>query len=1063
MQWLARVCIQRPVFATVLMLVLLVLGGVSYGRLGLDQFPNVDFPVVVVTTILPGSSAEEMESDVTDKVEGAVNTISGIDEIRSTSSEGVSIVIVMFDLDKPVDVAAQEVRDKVNQVMPDLPRGIDQPVITKIDPDASPVLFAALRSKQPIRETTELADKVVRRQIESIDGVGEVKIVGGRKRQINVLLDPIALRSHGVTVLEVQRALATQNLNVPGGSVETGPTDITLRVAGRVASVEEIGRIVVRQTGGSPVRIDDLGRVEDGAEKEESAAQYDDEPTVVLQIKKQSGKNTVAVVDTVLARLEEVRKSLPPGVSLDVVYDNSGVIRTSTHAVLEHLVLGAVFASIIVLLFLGSGRSTVIAALAIPISIIGTFAVMYAFGFTLNFLTLLALALAVGIVIDDAIVVIENIMSFIERHGYKPFPAAVLATKEIGLAVLATTLALIAVFVPVAFMDGIIGKFLMSFGLTMASAIAVSLLVSFTITPMLGARWLKAHVPGQERSLLQRIGDGFYGPIERAYMTALRFSMRRRWVVILACFVALASMGPVGKRLQGSFLPTNDKAQYQLSVRTPEGTSVAEALLAAERIAQDIKALPGVTHTLITVGDDDQKTQNLATIRVLLTDPKEREITQEELMNRTRAEIVSKLPSTLRVLVSEVPDFSAGGGSQAKIQYALSGPELDELERIAHTLTEELRNVEGAVDVDNSLLVGKPELRVSVDRDRAADLGVQVSDIASALQVFVGGLKVSTYSEGGEQYDIYARAEERFRADPEMLQLLSVPSSKLGSVPLTSVVRLAEATGPGKIERLNRARQVTITANSTPEVGDSAVGDALQAIAKRTELPAGYRLQPVGMSKESAKMASAFLLAFGMSFVFMYLVLAAQFESWLNPFIILLALPLTVPFGLISLLVFKQAISMFSMLGLLVLFGVVQKNAVLQIDHAMQLIRAGVPHREAIVEASKNRLRPILMTSFAFIAGMVPLVTSKGIGAGFNQAMSGIVVGGQALSLALTLLATPVMFSLFTELALWVGAKLPKSRTPEQTGEREIGDLTALESAHAARVAGTAEAAHAAE
>ncbi|AKU98051.1 RND multidrug efflux transporter [Labilithrix luteola] len=1045
MQWLARVCIQRPVFATVLMLLLVVLGGVAYGKLGLDQFPNVDLPIVVVTTTLPGSSAQEIESDVTDKIEGAVNTISGIDELRSTSSEGVSIVVITFAIEKPVDVAAQDVRDKVNQVMPDLPKGIDQPVISKVDPGASPILFAALRSKQPIRETTELADKVVRRQIESIDGVGEVKIVGGRKRQINVLLDPIALRSQDITALDVQRALATQNLNVPGGSVETGPKDITLRVAGRVGSVDEVGRIVVKQKDGRPVRVADLGRVEDGSEKQESAAQYDDEPTVVLQIKKQSGKNTVEVVDTVLARLDEVRKTLPPGVSLDIVYDNSGVIRTSTHAVLEHLVLGAALAAVIVLVFLGSGRSTLIAAMAIPISIIGTFAVMYAFGFTLNFLTLLALALAVGLVIDDAIVVIENIMSFIERRGYKPFPAAVLATKEIGLAVLSTTLALIAVFVPIAFMGGIIGKFLKSFGLTMASAIGVSLLVSFSITPMLGARWLKGHEHGAKPNIIQRLGDGLYGPIERVYMTALRFSMKHRWVVVIACFAALFSMGPVAKRLGGGFLPANDKAQYQMSLRAPEGTSVAETQLIAERVAQDIKRYPGVTHTLITIGDDEQKTQNLATIRVLLTDPHEREVTQEQLMNRTRTEIVGKLPKELRVTVAEVPDFSAGGGVQANVMYAVTGPNLDELSRIATTITDELRNTKGAVDVDNTLIVGKPEIRVSIDRDRASDLGVEVADVASALQLFVGGLKVSTYSEDGQQYDIRARADENFRTDPDTLQLLSVPSSKVGSVPLSAVVKLSNATGPSKIERLARGRQITISANSTPDVGDNAVGQSLVAIADKTNMPAGYRLLPLGISKESGKMAAAFGLAFGMSFVFMYLILAAQFESWLNPFIILLALPLTVPFGFISLLIFGQSINMFSMLGLLVLFGVVQKNAVLQIDHTMQLLREGKPRLEAILEANKDRLRPILMTSLAFVAGMVPLVVSKGIGAGFNQAMSGIVVGGQALSLVLTLLATPVMFSLFTDAAMWVQSKMPKGRSREETGEAELSNLDNLE------------------
>ncbi len=1037
MQWLSKLSIKRPVFATVLMLALVVIGAVSYRALGLDYFPNVDIPVVVVTTRVPGAAAEEVESDVTDKIEGALNTISGIDELRSTSSEGVSLVVAMFNLEKPVDVAAQEVRDKVNQVLPELPKGIDAPVVTKIDPDAAPILFIALRSKQPIAETTELADKVVRRQIETIDGVGQVTLVGGRKRQINVQLDPIALQAHGVTAVEVMRTLSLQNVNVPGGTIETGPKNLTLRVTGRVESVDEIARLVIRDHAGHPVRIGDVATVVDGQEDEESFAQFDDDPTVVLTIKKQSGKNTVAVVDAVLARLDEIRQMLPPGVSLDVVYDNSGVIRTSTHAVLEHLVLGAFLAVVIVLMFLGDPRSTVIAAFAIPISIIGTFAVMYAFGFTLNFLTLLALALAVGLVIDDAIVVIENIHHQIQK-GLKPFPAAVAGTREIGLAVLATTLALMSVFIPVSFMQGIIGRFLRSFGLTMAAAIGVSLIVSFTLTPMLASRWLKRHDPNAPPGLLTRFVDAFYTPIERGYVALLRFAMKHRWVVVLACVGALLSLVPVGKRLTGSFIPTNDKAQFQVSMRAPEGTSVAETRYIAERLAQDLKALSGVTHTLITIGDDDQKTQNLATIRVLLSDPKERKASQVEIMDRARSEIVSKLSSDLRVSVSEVPDFGGNSGTNARIVYGISGPDLGELGRIATAVTEELRKVPGAVDVDNSLIVGKPEVRVSVDRDRAADLGVQVADIANTLQLFVGGLKLSTYAENGQQYDIRGRAESRFRADPSTLALLTVPSSKYGSIPLSSVVSMTEATGPSKVERLARGRQITVFANSAPGVGDSKIEAELKAIVERMKLPPGYRIVPLGQTKEAGKMGAAFALAFAMSFVFMYLVLAAQFESWLNPFIILLALPLTVPFGLVSLLIFRQSVNMFSLLGLLVLFGVVQKNAVLQIDHTNELRRAGKGRLEAILEANKDRLRPILMTTLAFVAGMLPLVFAKGIGAGFNQAMAGIIVGGQTLSLLLTLLATPVMYSLFDDLATWVKRLLPRGRTPAETGEHEI-------------------------
>ncbi len=1040
MQWLARISVKHPVFATVLMLVILVLGSVAYKSLGLDFFPNTDIPVVVITTIQQGAAAQEIESDITDKIEGAVNTISGIDNLSSTSSEGISLVVVQFTLDKPIDVATQEVRDKLSQITRDLPKGIDTPVVTKIDPGASPVLFLALRSKLPIRDTTELADKLVRRKIETIDGVGQVSLIGGRKREISVILDPIRLRAQNMTALDVQRVLLTQNMNIPGGTVETGPTNITLRIAGRVTSLDELKHLVVREQSGHPIRLEDVGRVEDGQEREESFAQYDDDPTVVLTVKKQSGKNTVAVVDTVMAKLVDVRTALPDGVSLDVVYDNSSTIRTSTSAVIEHLILGAVFAVIVVLLFLASGRSTIIAALAIPISIIGTFAVMSALGFTLNFLTLLALALAVGLVIDDAIVVIENIVSYIEKKGMKPFPAAVAATKNIGLAVLATSLALVTVFVPVSFMGGIIGRFLRSFGLTMAAAIGVSLFVSFTLTPMLGARWLKVRDANAPPSLLSRITEAFYRPIERGYVAALRFAMNRRWLVILTCAVALLSTVPIAKRLTGGFMPPNDKAQFQISIRAPEGTSVAETRLVAERVASDIKRqLPHIAHTLITVGDDNERTANLAGLRVLLTDPKTRDISQEELMNRARNDVLSHLPKTLRASVTEVSDIE-GAGTSAEITYAITGSDPTTLERLANEVTEKLRKVPGAVDVDNSMIVGKPEAKVIIDRERAADLGVQVSDIAGTLQLFVGGLKASTFPDQNEQYDIRIRGKERFRADPAALSVLTVPSSKHGSVPLASVVTVTQSTGPSTIKRVARARQITISANAAPGVGSDFVTAQLQSIG-RSLLPAGYQLSAQGRAKEQAKLASQFITAISLSVLFMYLVLAAQFESWLDPLVILLVLPLTVPFGFLSLLILKESINLFSLLGLLVLIGVVQKNAVLQIDHTKQLRAEGKSRLEAIIEANRDRLRPILMTTLAFVAGMVPLIVSKGIGSGYSKAMSGIVVGGQTLSLLLTLLASPVIYSLVDDLATFIRRRLPRGQTKEETGEAELEEV----------------------
>jgi hydrophobe/amphiphile efflux-1 (HAE1) family protein len=1035
MQWLARISVKRSVFATVLMLVLLVLGAAAYKSLGLDMFPNVDIPIAVITTQQTGAAAEEIESDITDKIEGAVNTISGIDNLSSTSAEGISIVTVQFVLEKPVDVAIQEVRDKLAQIQPNLPKGIDPPVVSKIDPSATPVLFLALRSKQPIVNTSELADKLVRRQIETIDGVGEVSLIGGRKRQINVILDPVRLRAQDLNALDVQRVLSTQNLNIPGGTVETGPSNITLRVAGRVASLEELGKLVVREQAGHPVRLNDIARIEDGQEREESYAQFDDEQTVVLSVKKQAGKNTVAVVDTVFERLDTIRKRLPADTNLEIVYDNSSSIRTSTDAVVEHLILGAVFAVIIVLLFLASGRSTIIAALAIPISIIGTFAVMYLLGFTLNFLTLLALALAVGLVIDDAIVVIENIVRYIEEKGLKPFPAAIAATKDIGLAVLATTLALMAVFVPVALMDGMVGRFLRSFGLTMASAIGVSLFVSFTLTPMLGARWLKQRDPNAPPDRLTRIVNAFYSPIERTYGRILSFAMRHRGWVILGCFAVLLSTVPIAKHLTGGMMPNNDKGQFQISLRAPEGTSVAETRLIAERLTRDVRTLPGVVHTLITVGDDSEKTANLAVIRVILSDPKTRDISQEQLMNRVRSEYVSKLPKTMRTAVQEISDIGSGSGSN--IGYAVIGPDAVTLERVANEITERLRKTPGATDVDNTLIVGKPEAKVTIDRDRAADLGVQVSDIANTLQLFVGGLKVSTYPDGTEQYDIRVRGDERFRADVGALSVLTVPSSKYGSVPLNSVITIKNTTGPSKVTRVARTRQVTISANSAPGVGDTYVESQLKAISKEL-LPAGYDLIPQGQSKEASKLVGRFVIAISLSVLFMYLVLAAQFESWLEPLCVMLVLPLTIPFAFLSLLIFKQSINLFSLLGLLVLIGVVQKNAVLQVDHTKHLRDSGKSRLEAILEANRDRLRPILMTTLAFVAGMLPLVVSKGIGAGYNQAMSAIVVGGQTLSLLLTLLASPVIYSLLDDLACFIRRILPRARTAEETGEAEV-------------------------
>jgi hydrophobic/amphiphilic exporter-1 (mainly G- bacteria), HAE1 family len=1037
MQWLAQVCVRRPVFAGVLMLVIVVLGMVGYTRLGLDQFPNIDLPFVLVTTTLDGAAPEEVETDISDKIEGAVNTVDGIDELRSTSSEGFSQVAIAFKLEKPSDIAAQDVRDKVSLVMKDMPRGIDPPVISKVDPQAIPVLLVALRSRLPIRDVTEVADKRVRRQIESISGVGQVTIIGGRARQIHVRMDPVKLRAYNLSAVDVQKALATQNLTTPGGSVDTGPQAVTLRIAGRVSTVEELGRIVVKNDAGANVRISDVAAVEDGEEELTSIANYDGERTVVLSVRKQSGTNTVEVVDTVLKRLEEVKRTLPSGIRMEVVRDNSASIRTGVGAVKEHLVVGALLAAAVVLLFLGNARSTLIAAISIPISIIGTFALMWFQGFTLNMITLLALALAVGIVIDDAIVVLENIVRFIEEKGVKPFPAAVLATREIGLPVLATTLSLMAVFVPVAFVGGIPGRFLKNFGYTMAFAVGVSMVVSFALTPTLSARLLGG-AGHQQGKGLSRIVDWFYRPVERVYMVILAWCMRHRWVVVVACGLSLGSCTQLIKHVPTGFVPVDDQGQFEVDIRTPEGTSADETALISERVAQQVRRLPGVVHTVTTVAAGDAKVQNLAGVYVALKDPRERKLSQLQLMDMTRKQILAHLPKELRVSVSEVAAISTGASSAA-VQYVLAGPDLRELEALAAKMSPEIKKNPAVVDFDTNLITGKPELGVAIDRDRASDLGVNVSDVADTLRMLVAGLKASSYAEHGEEYDVRLRAEKEYRRDVSGIALMTIPSKKYGTVPLSSVVNVKEGTGPSQVNRLGRQRQVTFMANVAPGFGESDVVKAVTAAFEKQHTGPAYRLVPTGRSKSSSELAGGFKLAFGMSFVFMYLILAAQFESWLNPFIILISLPLTVPFALISLIIFGQSLNLMSALGLLVLFGVVKKNSILQIDHTNHLRLEGRNRLEAILEANRDRLRPILMTTLAFVAGMVPLALSRGIGSGNNRNISGIVIGGQTLSLLLTLVAVPVFYALFDDVIEW--RKRRKKAGPIDRGEKELDTL----------------------
>lgn len=1024
MNFLAAICIRRSVFASVLTLMFLVFGVVGYVGLGVDRFPKVDFPIITVTTRLPGSASEEVETEITDKIEEAVNTVSGIDELRSVSLEGISQVYITFLLEKDIDIAAQDVRDKVNRALPDLPKDIEQPTVEKLDPDASPVMSIAVSADVPLRDLTEYCDKTLRRQLESIKDVGQVMLVGGQARQINIHLDPGKLRAQKLTVADVAKALAAQNLQLPGGSVKAGSREYTLRTLGRVINMDEMGAIAVANRGGHTITVRDVGTVEDGGEEPKSSARYNDTTAILLNIRKQSGTNTVEVAERLKERLGELVKLAPKQYHIEIVRDQSVFIQTAVDTVKEHLILGSILAAVVIYFFLANFRTTVIAALAIPTSIISAFAVMHYMGFTLNSITLLALALSVGIVIDDAIVVLENIYRYIEEKGYTPFEAAFAATKEIGLAVLAITMSLIAVFMPIAFMGGIVGRFLKSFGVTMSATILVSMLISFSLTPMLAARWLRrppSHEGEADPDVAHHGGSksrSLYHWIESAYLVLLRVALRFRWITGMGVVVLLISIVPLMGMVRKNFLPEDDQSEFEISVRASEGTSLEASQLIMDRIAHDVRQLGGVRFTLASVADTDQRVANLGTIYVRMVELRQRRFSQFDLMNHVRENILPRYRAQdLRIGVTPVSAISGGGMSQADIQFMIGGRDMQKLEQYAQRLMDDLRKTPGAVDVDSSLVVGKPQFGVKVDRAKAADLGVQIADVANTLRLLVAGDKVTDYNEKGEQYEVHVRALPRFRNRLDELATVSVPSSKYGVVALGDVVDFQEGTGPAQINRLNRTRQVTITANLAPNTSEQTIQDSLDESVKRLNLGPDYTTGKLGKSKEMARMMRSFLIVFITAFIFAYLVIAAQFESWLHPITILLSLPLTLPFALVSLMIFNQSLNIFSLLGVLVLFAVVKKNSILQIDHTNQLRESGMARDEAILAANRDRLRPILMTTVAFVAGMLPLLLSNAEGASVNKAISGVVIGGQTLSLLLTLVATPVAYSLFDDLA----------------------------------------------
>jgi multidrug efflux pump subunit AcrB len=936
---LAELCVRRGVFAVMLVAFLVVLGIFSFRELGVDLFPKADPATVSIEVSLPGATPEEVTTQVILPLEEALSAISGLDELTSTAMEGTARIRCQFVLEREIESAAQDVREKVAGALRDLPPNVLPPVIEKADPDSDPVLSLVVAGDRSLRETTEIADKRVRRVLETVDGVGGVDLTGARLRQIRVFVDADKLAAYRLSVIDVQHAIQNENVEVPGGVIVRGEGELGVRTLGRLDAVSQFGDVIVSNVGGTPVRVSDLGRVEDSFAEPRSWNVLDGKQAVTLEVRRQSGTNTVRIIDAIKRKIREIEKTLPAGTTLRVIRDQSVFINASIASLEEHLLFGSLLASLVVFLFIRNVRSVVIASLAIPTSIVATFTLLKVMDFTLNNMTLLALTLAVGIVIDDAIVVLENIVRYIEEKGYEPRAAAVEATKEITLAVLATTLSLVIIFLPIAFMSGYARRYVNEFGWTMAFAVLVSMLVSFTLTPLLSSR------------LLRRASEADLGPatkewpafvwIDRKYGLVLRWALDHRGAVMGGTLVTFLMVFPLNALVGRDWIPPDDEGELTALLNLPEGTSL-------------------------------------------------------DATSRVTSEIAGKSFFPIRALIL--------------------GPDFNQVATLAKGAVAHLRKVPGLLDMDTSMSINSPELDVSIDRQRASDLGVRAADVGNAVRLMIAGEdQISTYKEGDEQYDVTLQLLPEQQKNPDVLARLMIPSSKVGQVRLDSVARIERGLGPARIDRYNRQFQVGIWGNNAPDFPLGAAAQAVTDEVQRNGLPPGYNFRFSGAVKILDETTRNLIIAFLLASIFMYMVLAAQFDSFLHPFTIMLSLPLSIPFALVSLWVTGRTLNLWSALGVLLLLGIVKKNGILQVDYTNKLRAEGVPLREAILQANHVRLRPILMTTLSIVAGLIPTAIGLGAGAAQRSAVAVTIIGGQMLCLLPTLLVTPVAYSLFAE------------------------------------------------
>jgi HAE1 family hydrophobic/amphiphilic exporter-1 len=1019
---LAEVCVKRPVFAVMLISFLVVLGIFAFRDLGVDLFPKADPATVYINIRLPGATSEEVTTQVVLPLEEAVSTISGLDELNSTASEGSARVVCKFVLEREIESAAQDVREKVAGAIRNLPPNILPPIIQKADPDSDPVVSMVVATNKSLRETTEIADKQIKRVLETVDGVGEVSLTGARERQIRIFADAEKLNAYGVTISQLQDAIQNENVEIPGGRITRGDNELGVRTLGRVDAVSQFGDIIVTNVGGTPIHVSDLGRVEDSFAEPRSWNLLEGKQAVTLDVRRQSGTNTVKIIDAVKKKLDQIQRTLPPGVTIRIIRDQSVFIEASIASLEEHLLFGSLLASLVVLLFIRNLRSVIIASIAIPTSIIATFTLLKAMDFTLNNMTLLALTLAVGIVIDDAIVVLENIVRYLEEKHYPPKEAAIEATKEITLAVMATTLSLVIIFLPIAFMSGYARRYVNQFGWTMAFSIMVSMLVSFTLTPMLSSKLLKrlgatsdrphtAARPSIPRHEHTSKDSRFFSWIDGHYGRLMEWSLSHRAVVLLAALATFALTFPLNALVGRDWIPPDDQSELTVLMDLPVGISVDGTSKVAKEVADRIATLDGVEFVNPFIHEG---ASNHAHIYVRLVDLSKRKMSNQDVAADVRKITAAYPDMRSRVMI---PSALGGGETFFPIRVPVLGPDFKKVTDVAKDLALRMRKVPGLLDADPGMSINSPELQVKIDRQRASDLGVRASDVASAVRLMIAGEdQISTYKEGDEQYDVNIQLLPEQQKNPDMLARLMIPSSKIGQVRLDNVATIQRGLGPARIERYNRQFQVAVNASNAPDFPLDAAVRAVSDEVRKMGLPSGYSFRFTGTVKILDETTKNLIIAFLLASIFMYMVLAAQFESFLHPFTIMLSLPLSIPFALLSLFLTHRTLNLWSALGVLLLLGIVKKNGILQVDYTNKLRGQGLPLREAIVQANHVRLRPILMTTMSIVAGLIPTALGLGAGSAQRSAIAVTIIGGQTLCLLPTLLVTPVAYSVFAEL-----------------------------------------------